>query len=166
MRAVRFSPDGHLMAMGGQDKIARVWRVRDGAEVARLEGTGEVTSLAFSPDGKSLAVADLSRFIPHVTLWNIGTGKVAGILECVTDTYTEHATALAWSPDARLLAVGANNGPIQLWGTDKLRPVALLMGNSSTTTSIVFLPDGQTLASACLGKTISLWDLRQLTTRK
>jgi WD40 repeat protein len=70
VRSVAFSPDGSLLASAGQECVERdswgncirwrgtirLWRVSDGALVGILEGhTGEVTSVAFSPDGSLLA---------------------------------------------------------------------------------------------------------------
>jgi eukaryotic-like serine/threonine-protein kinase len=48
---VTFSADGGLLASGGSDHAVRLWRVSDGAELARFEGHGgPVRAVAFSPD--------------------------------------------------------------------------------------------------------------------
>lgn len=52
---VVFSPDGKSLATAGRDKVARVWDVASGKELAALMCPNEVTAIAFSPDGKSLA---------------------------------------------------------------------------------------------------------------
>src|SRR5262245_31902002 len=52
------SPDGRLVAAGGFDQITRVWNASTGAEVKRFGGhTQMVTSVAFSPDGRSILTA-------------------------------------------------------------------------------------------------------------
>ena len=54
--SVSFSPDGSLLASGGDDKTIKLWRVSDGALVRTLTGhTDRVRSVSFSPDGSLLA---------------------------------------------------------------------------------------------------------------
>ena len=47
-----FSPDGSLLAAGGNEGLARLWRMEDGAEIVQIE---QVKSLYFSPGGQALA---------------------------------------------------------------------------------------------------------------
>ncbi|MGA9532796.1 MAG: hypothetical protein WBR18_08790, partial [Anaerolineales bacterium] len=53
---VTFSPDGLLLASASKDGTARIWDWRNGSLVESLALPGEVTSVAFSPDGATLAV--------------------------------------------------------------------------------------------------------------
>jgi WD40 repeat protein len=58
VRVVVFTPDGSVLASGGDDQRIALWRVCDGALLAMLEGhAAGVTSLAVSPDGRLLASA-------------------------------------------------------------------------------------------------------------
>lgn len=54
VRAIAFSPDGRLAASASFDRSLRVWDVATGAELARVEGEGWFTSVAFSGDGQML----------------------------------------------------------------------------------------------------------------
>lgn len=55
VQAVAFSPDGSLLAVGGQGGEVRVYKTADGARVATLGGhTGAVFALTFSTDGRRL----------------------------------------------------------------------------------------------------------------
>jgi WD40 repeat protein len=54
---VTFSPNGKLVAAGGRDQFVRVWNIASGEELSLIKGNANQSlSLAFSPDGKSLAM--------------------------------------------------------------------------------------------------------------
>ncbi len=58
MYSAMFSPDGRMLATGGEDGVVRLWEVGSGQERRRLAGhTGHASRLRFSPDGTRLASA-------------------------------------------------------------------------------------------------------------
>lgn len=88
-RAVAFAPDGYAVAGGGYGRYlgrreerrmiseVRLWDAASGELKWTWEGRGtDVTSLAFSPDGKSLAVCNADEF----GLVDVASGKTARIL--------------------------------------------------------------------------------------
>jgi WD40 repeat protein len=62
-RAVAFSPDNALLATLSDDKFARIWRLSDGKQINQLSVESR-DSIAFSPNGKTLAVGNLIFTLP------------------------------------------------------------------------------------------------------
>jgi WD40 repeat protein len=55
VNAVAFSPDGAHIASGSENGTVRLWDMRRGDELAKIEGHQDVVlCLAFSPDGKHI----------------------------------------------------------------------------------------------------------------
>ena len=70
--------------------------------------TGAITSVAWSPDGKSLALAGMDKL---VRVLNVANGQI-------TFVYTGHTDvvqAVAWSPDGKRIASASMDGTVQIW---------------------------------------------------
>ena len=74
--------------------------------------------------------------------------------------HEEAINRIAWSPDGRTLASGANDFTIRLWNTETGTLLQTLIKFRGWVTSIAWAPDGQTLASGSTDGFIQLWDTK------
>ncbi len=116
--------------------------------------TNLVFSVAFSPDGKTLASG---AFDNTIRLWDLATGDPKG---SPLEGHNDRVTSVAFSPDGKTLASGAFDNTIRLWdlatGDPKGSP---LVGHTKEVLSVAFSPDGKTLASGSWDNKIRLWDV-------
>src|SRR5262245_15440397 len=80
-------------------------------------------------------------------------------LKLVVETgHSDIVSAIAFSPDGRLLASGSFDTTIRLWDVSSAKEIYALK-NSERIVSLTFSPDGQKLLSRDKGKNIKLWDV-------
>jgi len=139
----------------------RLWNPATGRPVGPPLQTGSgpaggVGAVAFSPDGKLLASADLDG---TVRLWNPATGRPVGPpLEATSTRYG--VTGAAFSPSGKLLASADGDGAVRLWDPATGRPVgAPLRIGAQVVAAVAFSPDGTLLASGGADGTVRLWQV-------
>ena len=155
--SVAFSPDGNMLASGGDNGIFKLWDVATGASTATLSGhTGHVRSVAFSPDGG--IVASVSRD-QTVRLWDVATGSNTRTLW----GHTGNVNTVAFSPDGNMLASGASDHTIRLWDVATGATITTLSRHTDHVHSVAFSPDGNMLASGAKDGYINLWDVSDIT---
>jgi len=128
--------------------------------VYRLSESIRGHSVAFSPDGKTLASVTGGNTI---TLWDVTDPRSPVQLSEPLSGHEKEVRSVAFSPRGKLLASGSDDETTILWDvTNPRSPVQLsepLRGHEMKVRSVAFSPDGKTLASGSNDCTIILWDV-------
>jgi RNA polymerase sigma factor (sigma-70 family) len=155
-QAAAFTPDGRTLISFG-DYEARFWDAATG-KMRRSKGIGRdgwMSCLVVSPDGKQLAACGPAG---QVKVWDLATDRLV-------HTFTAKgrvASAVAFSPDGKLLAAGyRNDGTIRFFDLAKGKEVRVLKGHPQGVRCLAFSRDGTRLASggALNDGSLLLWDL-------
>ncbi len=154
VRALAFSPAGKFLAAGGDDGNVRLWDTATHSQAGATMATGApVVAVSFSANGTTLATAGSDD---GTELWAFATQEQTG-----TALGSGRVSALAFNPDADVLATGAGNGTIELWlwqvATQQETGVAVTTGPGQG--ALAFSPDGKTLATIGANGTAALWSL-------
>ncbi len=169
-----FSSDGEMLAFNSWDKI-HLWHTETGhtldipffdpndhPEYPELWYHPEISALAFSPVRKELVSATETG---KVQVWDTETGVASATLlagQNLDDfnnniNIEEPISALTFSPDGTLLAVGSNQR-IRLFGGEKYTGLKEEIPHNSNV--LVFSPDNDVLVNGRVSGEIQLWDVR------
>jgi WD40 repeat protein len=140
VRAICFSPDGKRLAIGGSGIQMRCVDFETGKETARF-GDQEVdyaTQVAFSQDGKRLAVARGRA----IRLWDVGTGRELS----PSSERLDSVQAVAFSPNGKRLVFG-DGRLLRLYDVATRKEVWNCPEEWDNAQRLAFAPDGKTLAA-------------------
>lgn len=159
---LRFSPDNEVLAGCEQmGFLIRLWHARTGAFMRTIDMKKEQicgADLAFSPDGKLLAVADSGNrknMSGGLYLWNLKNGRYFRQLR----TVGEQVLFADFSPDGRLVAATTSAG-VRVWDVLTGRRVGddIEAAHGGALTQIAISPRGLA-ATASDDHTVRIWDL-------
>ena len=118
--ATVFHPHGRILATGGKDDKVRFWNPLTGQIVQSLALGEAVQTLAFSSDGKLLAIGSMGRTgAPHLRLADVASNEVT--FEATPRMGNVHSLAWGDGPAGRFLA-GCGPHGVALWTVGKNQP--------------------------------------------
>ena len=152
------SPDGKTLfslVADGQDKERRIrsYDAATGKELFPARGhSGQVSAVAFSPDGKRLA--SVSSFDPGVRLWDAATGKPERVLPNEKGFWS-----VAFSPDGKRIAAGEARGTVVIYDALTGEKLRTLPAADSDVRKVCFSPDGTLVAGTTFAGVVNVWDV-------
>lgn len=159
--AFDFSSDGNLVAFGHYGSLS-ICDINSSKEIGiPVSRTGNVSSVAFSPDNQSLVSVSENQ---EISLWDVNSGsKIRGfdIHNYVKDV--EYATDAAFTPDGKIIITGGFNkepyqGIIKMWNAnDGTLIQAIIDGQSIDCVTISH--DGLKLATGNFDHSVKIWEI-------
>lgn len=157
---VVYSPDGRLIATMGIHGDVRLWDAATGEPIGNLIAAVDDfgNSMAFSPDGRTLAVS----FNTYVQLFDAHSGALTGTITgegLVSEIgYNLGVGQICFSPDGRRLALANLDIATQVWDLESLQLVMSTQGGDFANIAIACSPDGTFLANAGQAGVVRVYD--------
>jgi WD40 repeat protein/energy-coupling factor transporter ATP-binding protein EcfA2 len=154
----------HRLHPTGETHASLVNTLAAGPYLGTLTGhTSSVNSVAFAPDGHTLATGSEDS---TVILWDLNDPGVSRRFGPPLTGHHKPVNSVAFTPDGRTLLTGSDDNTVILWDvTDRAQPRQLgppLTGHTGAVTAMALAPDGRTLITGSADGTVIRWDLTDL----
>jgi WD40 repeat protein len=150
---VAYSSDGQSLAVATFSELLVIDATTGRKRVASPQAD-TVWALAFAPEASRLACAVQSPAGKPLKIYDSATLRLVAEM----DLENSAATAVAYSPDGRWIAIGCEDR-VLLIDAQTLAVVATLRGHAGTIGSVAFSSDGARLTSGCWGSRLIVWDV-------
>ncbi len=155
VNSLAYSPDGLYVASASRDFNVKIWDLGNGREIVTYRGHVDqqddptragtnvlgATDVAFHPKEKIVASSSGNQ----VHTWDPTTGKLLKTLVNLGKT-DKPIKALAFSPDGKLLAIGADDGILRVVESDTGKAVYTSASRNARVERVAFSPNGKLVA--------------------
>jgi WD40 repeat protein/tRNA A-37 threonylcarbamoyl transferase component Bud32 len=145
---VVWSPNGDVLASGGNNNAVTLWDARTGAELRKLSGRADRP--AFSPDGRRLLAASGT----DVGVWDVYSGRL--VLRIRANG--KPISGIAFVDGGRAIATADEAGAMKFWDARQGRQMRAAARPISTDGPPAFSPDGKKLAAGGSDAQVKVWD--------
>jgi WD40 repeat protein len=144
-----FSPDSKQLVTGSDGVM--VWDVATGMQVRLLKGhTDQVTSVAWSPDGKRIASSARDN---TVKVWDAVSGELSFSLD-------QSVNSVAFSPDSKHVVTGSAHNSVDVWDAATGQNTFTVKAHGGVT-GVAFSADGKRIVSGGYDKVLRIWDFEK-----
>jgi WD40 repeat protein len=155
--ALAFSPDGKLIAGGGEDQTLRIWEpapsFRGDSRALLLGHTRPITAITFSPDGQTVATASQDK---TVRFWTIG--RIRSTQRAVLN-HPDEVSCVVFAPDGKTAATACRDGRVRLWDATAINPTVRTEFSGPPGLRLLMVPEPGTLVGVGDGTRVVNWNL-------
>jgi WD40 repeat protein len=156
--SLAYSPQGGTLVGGGASRNVQVWRTSDGTSLFTLNHAHQVSDIAISPDGSTVATATCVTVVNYecteggVWLWDLPSGK---LIKKITG-FTDVVENVAFTVDGSALIVASRAGTLRFYGTSDYQPLYEFTAPGGIA-ALTMSADGGLLATGSFDGVVHLW---------
>ena len=149
--AADISPDQSMIALGGPQKMVRVYSTATGEQLFEIKKhTDWVTAIEFSPDGVLLATGDRNG---GLFVWEAMTGREYLTLK----GHTQMISSVSWRTDSNVISSASEDTTVKLWEMENGNQIKSWGAHGGGASSVEYTRDGRIVTSG-RDRTTKLWD--------